>query len=53
MKSQHGPSLGLAGQVVIVTGATRGIGRGVAHFLAKAGCQLSLTGRKPERLEAV
>ena len=53
METQHAPSLGLAGQVVIVTGATRGIGRGVAHFLAKAGCQLSLTGRKLERLEAV
>jgi len=38
---------------VIITGATRGIGRGIAHFLAKAGCRLSLTGRKTERLEAV
>lgn len=40
----------LAGKVVIVTGASRGIGRGIARHLATLGCHLVLTGRKPERL---
>ncbi len=43
----------LAGQTVIVTGASRGIGRGIALVLAEAGVELMLTGRKPERLEQV
>lgn len=46
--------LGLGGQVFIVTGASRGIGLGVARYLAAAGARLVLTGRKPDRLaEAV
>ncbi|MBW2426889.1 MAG: SDR family oxidoreductase [Deltaproteobacteria bacterium] len=43
----------LSGQSVIVTGGTRGIGRGIAHVLARAGVRLMITGRKPARLEAV
>jgi NAD(P)-dependent dehydrogenase (short-subunit alcohol dehydrogenase family) len=43
----------LAGRVVIVTGGSRGIGRGVAHHLAKAGAHLVVTGRKQEALDAV
>jgi NAD(P)-dependent dehydrogenase (short-subunit alcohol dehydrogenase family) len=43
----------LSGQSVIVTGGTRGIGRGIAHVLARAGDRLMITGRKPARLEAV
>jgi 2-hydroxycyclohexanecarboxyl-CoA dehydrogenase len=43
----------LDGRVVIVTGASRGIGRGVARHLAANGARLALTGRKPERLEAI
>ena len=46
-------SLGLAGDVVIVTGASRGIGLGVARYLAKEGARLVLTGRKRERLDEV
>ena len=38
------------GQVVIVTGASRGIGRGVAHHIARSGGRLVVTGRKPDRL---
>ena len=45
-------SYGLAGQVIVVTGASRGIGYGCAQFLAGQGAKLVLTGRKPERLEA-
>jgi len=40
------------GRVVIVTGASRGIGRGIARYLATAGARLVITGRKPDRLEA-
>jgi NAD(P)-dependent dehydrogenase (short-subunit alcohol dehydrogenase family) len=43
----------LAGQVVIVTGGTRGIGLGIVRVLARAGVKLVVTGRKPERLERV
>ncbi len=42
----------LDGHVVIVTGATRGIGRGIAHHLGGLGARLVITGRRPERLDA-
>jgi NAD(P)-dependent dehydrogenase (short-subunit alcohol dehydrogenase family) len=41
------------GRVVIVTGGTRGVGRGIARHLAREGAQLVITGRKPERLDAM
>jgi NAD(P)-dependent dehydrogenase (short-subunit alcohol dehydrogenase family) len=47
-----GLSYGLDGQVIVITGASRGIGYGCAQFLAGQGAKLVLTGRKPERLEA-
>jgi NAD(P)-dependent dehydrogenase (short-subunit alcohol dehydrogenase family) len=43
----------VAGRVVIVTGASRGIGRGLALHLAREGARLVITGRKPERLAAI
>jgi NAD(P)-dependent dehydrogenase (short-subunit alcohol dehydrogenase family) len=40
-------------QIVLVTGATDGVGRGVATALAADGATLLLHGRSPERLDAV
>jgi 2-hydroxycyclohexanecarboxyl-CoA dehydrogenase len=43
----------VTGRVVILTGASRGIGRGLALHLARRGAHLVVTGRRPERLEAL
>ena len=37
--------LGLKGKVALVTGSSRGIGRGTALALAAEGCDVMLTGR--------
>ncbi len=41
------------GRVVIVTGASRGIGRGIALHLARSGAHLVVTGRKLDGLTAL
>jgi len=43
----------LDGQVAVVTGASSGIGRGVAHELDTVGMRLVVTGRRADRLEAL
>jgi short-subunit dehydrogenase len=40
-------------RVVILTGATQGIGRATAYALAQAGCQLALAARTADALEAL
>ncbi len=43
----------LAGQTVIVTGAGRGIGKGIAQKAAEAGANVVLAARSAEQIEAV
>lgn len=45
--------LPLAGQVALITGASRGIGCAIAKLLAEEGCDLILAGRKLAPLEKV
>jgi 3-oxoacyl-[acyl-carrier protein] reductase len=45
--------LGLTGKIALVTGSSRGIGRGVALTLAEEGCDLMLTGRDEAALREV
>ena len=44
--------LELREKVAVVTGASRGIGRAIAHGLAAEGCRLAICARGAERLEA-
>ena len=43
----------LTGHTIVVTGGTRGIGLGIVRVLARAGCEVVLTGRKQARLDEV
>jgi 3-oxoacyl-[acyl-carrier protein] reductase len=45
--------LGLKGKIALVTGSSRGIGRGVALALAAEGCDVMLTGRDAKALDEV
>ncbi|KAJ1352015.1 hypothetical protein KIN20_008202 [Parelaphostrongylus tenuis] len=42
----------LAGQIAVVTGASRGIGRGIALQLGRAGATVYVTGRKPSQSDS-
>ncbi|WP_433041968.1 SDR family NAD(P)-dependent oxidoreductase [Dactylosporangium sp. CS-033363] len=48
-----GAALGLAGETVLVTGATRGIGAALATGLARLGVHVVAVGRDKERLDAL
>jgi 3-oxoacyl-[acyl-carrier protein] reductase len=43
--------LGLDGRVALVTGASRGIGLGIARALAAEGATVAISSRSPERIE--
>ena len=45
--------LGIAGKTGLVTGASSGIGRGIALALGREGVRLAITARRKERLEAL
>ncbi len=45
--------LKLRGRSVLITGATRGIGRGIAEVMAAEGCDLHISARTMDSLEAV
>lgn len=51
--AEANPSHGLRGKVVIITGASSGIGAGTALHLASLGCRLSLVARNKSALECV
>ena len=46
-------SFRLDGRVVVVTGATSGLGRGFAHAVAAVGATVVVAGRRAEQLDAV
>jgi 3-oxoacyl-[acyl-carrier protein] reductase len=52
-KARDDMDLALRGKVVLVTGSSRGIGRGIAEGLAAEGCHLMLTGRDDKALAEV
>lgn len=51
--SAHLPSLSLEGHVIVVTGASRGIGRGLAEGLAASGATVAVTARSLDDAQEV
>jgi 3-oxoacyl-[acyl-carrier protein] reductase len=50
-QGDKGMELGLQGKIALVTGSSRGIGRGIALALAGEGCDVMLTGRDQQALD--
>ena len=51
MTETHTPSL--TGKVAVITGASKGLGKAIAHALGRAGARLALIARDPTALETV
>ncbi|HLH04851.1 MAG TPA: SDR family NAD(P)-dependent oxidoreductase [Bryobacteraceae bacterium] len=47
------PTPNLDGKIALITGASKGLGRAMAHSLAQAGARIALVSRDREKLEAV
>ncbi len=45
--------LNIAGKKVLITGASQGIGEGIAHAFAEEGCHLHLVARSGDKLQAL
>jgi len=50
-RDNRGMDLGLAGRTALVTGASAGIGRGIAKALVAEGVRLAVTARRRDRLQ--
>ncbi|CAL5212115.1 unnamed protein product [Lathyrus oleraceus] len=53
MATQLEPWHSLAGKIVLITGASSGIGRDLCFDLAPAGCRLILAARRIDQLQSV
>ncbi|HHY03555.1 MAG TPA: SDR family NAD(P)-dependent oxidoreductase, partial [Paracoccus sp.] len=43
----------LAGQVAVISGGAGGLGRAVAWLYARMGAEVVITGRKPDKIDAL